>query len=444
MGFIINLFSRSDPNWMAEEGARPLEIIADLHIHSRFSRATSEDMTLHNIARFAQIKGLDVVGTGDFTHPRWLAELKGELVEFEDSHLYVIKGSEKIKFVLSSEVNTTFEFQRSARKVHHVIMAPDFDVVDQINDAISKFGNLAADGRPSLDISPAHLVEVLHSISEDVVIFPSHAWTPWYGIFGSVSGFDALEDCYGDKSDEIFAIETGLSSDPPMNWRLSKLDGFSLVSNSDAHSPWPWRLGREANIFSLERPSYEGIVNAMRAGDPSRFKSTIETDPAYGKYHWSGHRDCGVAVPGDRAIAMGNLCPKCGRPLTKGVEQRVEELADRPRGFVPRDAIPFVRILPLSEIIAEALGSSSPSSAGVWRVYNSLIAHFGDEFKALLGGDAREIARASSLEVAEAILKVRNGLVEIEPGFDGVYGRIRIPKGPVGAGRGGARLEDFL
>ncbi|MEM3439739.1 MAG: endonuclease Q family protein [Candidatus Bathyarchaeia archaeon] len=401
-------------------------------------------MTLPNIARFARIKGLDVVGTGDFTHPRWLAELRRELVEFEDSHLYVMRGSEGVKFILSSEVNTVFEFQGSSRKVHHVIIAPDFDVVDQINDAISRFGDLAADGRPSLDVSPAHLVEVLHSISEDVVIFPSHAWTPWYGVFGSVSGFDALEDCYGDKSDEIFAIETGLSSDPPMNWRLSKLDGFSLVSNSDAHSPWPWRLGREANIFLLERLSYEGIIGAMKAKDPSRFKSTIETDPAYGKYHWSGHRDCGVAMPGDKAIALGNICPKCGRPLTKGVEQRVEELADRPKGFVPKDAIPFVRILPLSEIIAEVLGSSSPSSAGVWRVYNSLVGHFGDELEVLMRADAREIAKFSSREVAEAILKVRNGIVEIEPGFDGVYGRIRIPRESAERGRGGARLEDFL
>jgi len=414
-----------------------------LHIHSRFSRATSEDMTLPNIARFARMKGLDVVGTGDFTHPKWLMELKGDLVEFEDSHLYVIRGSEAVKFALSAEVNTVFEFRGNARKVHHVIMAPDFDVVDQINDAISGFGDLAADGRPTLDITPAHLVEVLHSISEDIVIFPSHAWTPWYGVFGSVSGFDSIEDCYGDKSDEIFAIETGLSSDPPMNWRLSKLDRFSLVSNSDAHSPWPWRLGREANVFQLERLSYEGIMDAIRSKDPSRFKLTIETDPAYGKYHWSGHRDCGVAMPGDRAIAIGNICPKCGRPLTKGVEQRVEELADRPKGFVPKGAIPFVHALPLSEVIAEALGSSSPSSSAVWKTYNSLVSRFGNEFEVLLRADPEEIARASSREVAEAIFKARSGMIEIEPGFDGVYGRIRISRG-CGKGARSPRLEDFL
>jgi uncharacterized protein (TIGR00375 family) len=421
-------------------------VVADLHIHSRFSRATSEDMALPTIARFAQVKGLDVVGTGDFTHPKWLGELRRDLVEFGDSHLYVMEGSDRVKFVLSSEVSTAFEFQRSLRKVHHVIMAPGLDVVDQINDLLSGFGDLASDGRPSLSISPAHLVEALHSISGDIVIFPSHAWTPWYGIFGSVSGFDRLEDCYGDKSDEVFAIETGLSSDPPMNWRLSNLDGFSLVSNSDAHSPWPWRLGREANVFSLERLSYEEIVGAIRSKDPSRFKSTIETNPAYGKYHWSGHRGCGISMPGDRAIAIGNICPKCGRPLTKGVEQRVEELADRPKGFVPKGAIPYVHVLPLSEVIAEVLGSSSPSSAGVWKVYNSLVGRFGNELEVLLRASADEIARASSAEVSEAILKARGGMVEIEPGFDGLYGRVRIPRGRRAEGfkGAGARLEDFL
>ncbi|MCJ7561233.1 endonuclease Q family protein, partial [Candidatus Bathyarchaeota archaeon] len=273
-----------------------MRIIADLHIHSRYSRATSQQMSIAEIARFAKIKGLNLVGTGDFTHPKWLREIQVTLVPEPDTSLYKVacNTDSSVRFMLTTEVSTIFNFNNEAKKVHHVILTPTMETAVQINDALRSYGDLDADGRPMLNMPAPNLVVEVMATSSDNMIFPAHAWTPWFSVFGAFSGFDSIEECYQDMTKHIHALETGLSSDPPMNWRLSKLDRFALVSNSDSHSFWPWRIGREANVFELERISYHEVVDAVRSKDSARFKFTIETDPAYGKYHWTGHRNCKV------------------------------------------------------------------------------------------------------------------------------------------------------
>ena len=267
------------------------------------------------------------------------------------------------------------------------------------------------------------LVEEVMQISSKNMVFPAHAWTPWFSVFGAFSGFDRMEDCYQDMTRHIHALETGLSSDPPMNWRLSALDKFTLVSNSDSHSHWPWRMGREANVFELERVTYHEIVDTIKQKDSRRFKFTIETDPAYGKYHWTGHRNCHVSIPPQEAIKLGNICPVCGRRLTEGVEQRVEELADRPVGFKPQGAIGFMHLLPLSEIIATVIGMSNPSVQGVWNIYNNLIEQFKDEYTVLIDASQEAMAKIVESRIAEAIVNVREGKIHVIPGYDGVYGQ---------------------
>ncbi len=405
-----------------------MRIVADLHIHSRYSRASSERMILEEISRFARIKGLNVVGTGDFTHPKWFNEITQTLIQDSDTGLYSIatSPSPKIQFMLTSEVCTIFSAGSHAKKVHHVILAPTIEVASQINDALSKFGDLSADGRPILNMTASQLVEEVVQISRKNMIFPAHAWTPWFGIFGAFSGFDSIEECYGDMTRHIKALETGLSSDPPMNWRLSKLDNLTLVSNSDCHSFWPWRIGREANVFELGKCTYFEIVDAINQGDSSHFKFTIETDPAYGKYHWTGHRTCNVSLSPKDAMKFNNICPVCRRKLTKGVEQRVEELADRPKDFRPVNKPQFIHLLPLSEIIATVLGTDSPSTQSVWKIYNQLIEKFGNEYAVLM--DASDIALNETVNVgiADAVLRVRSGSIRVIPGYDGVYGKLEL------------------
>ncbi len=770
--------------------AENLRVIADLHIHGRYSRATSERMCAEEIASFAGIKGLDLVGTGDFTHPKWLKELQETLVSESNTGLYKVARNPEppVYFMMTTEVSTIFTFKNEVKKVHHVILTPSIETAIQINDGLLKYGDLAADGRPTLNMDAPHLVEEVMEVSSENVVFPAHAWTPWFSIFGAFSGFNSVEECYQDMTKHIYALETGLScydeetevltdngwkrfpeinfsdkictlnpetnviefqgpirlfkyqykgkmyrlktkrvdllvtpnhkllfspcdfrkspsfslkeaqflfdkskrlkkdgiwigreveyfilptvkvrhgnrfysgfrnlkekklpiklwlkffglwvaegwtskgkngdynvcltsknldllseiksilesfgytahrlgnvirvrdyqlfcylkqfgkshekyipldikllskdlleifleyylkgnghkygregkglsasttstrlrddlqeialkvgisayckqerkrgspiasthprfrgyrhkhdswqiyfirqnkpillpsmikkynhieswvdfdgfvfcvevpnhviyirrngiplwcgnSDPPMNWRLSKLDNFALVSNSDSHSFWPWRIGREANVFELEKMSYHEVVDAIRCRDKTRFKFTIETDPAYGKYHWTGHRNCCVALSPQEAIKLGNICPVCRRKLTKGVEQRVEELADRPAGFTPENAVGFMRLLPLSEIIATVLNLDSPSTQKVWSIYNSLIEKFGDEYTVLVDATADALSRVADEKVAEAIVRVREGHVKVVPGYDGLYGRLVV------------------
>ena len=402
-----------------------MRIIADLHIHGRFSRATSEQMNIPEIGKFAKIKGLNLIGTGDFTHPEWLKEIKQTLTPEQDSNLFKLTNVDSpIRFILTTEVCTIFNYKGDSKKVHHVILTPSLEIAAQINERLQSIGRLTSDGRPILNVSAPQLVEEVMSVSSDNMIFPAHAWTPWFSIFGAFSGFDFVEDCYQDMTKHIHALETGMSSDPAMNWRLSKLDKYALVSNSDCHSFWPWRIGREANVFDLEKFCYKEVTDAIVANNSSHFKFTIETDPAYGKYHWTGHRNCKVSLSPAESIKFGNICPVCRRPLTKGVEQRVEELADRPADFKREGAPGFLHLLPLSEIIATVLGSESPSTQAVWKNYNLLTEKFGDEYFVLIDAPIEALVQVVDAPIARAIVEVREGFAKVTPGYDGVYGQL--------------------
>ena len=383
-------------------------------------------MCIPEIARYSKIKGLNLVGTGDFTHPLWLKEIKETLTPEQNTGLFKPAGNvdSPVRFMLTTEVCTIFGFKSETKKVHHVILTPSMETATQINDRLKRFGDLASDGRPILDVSAPQLVEEIMAVSSQNMVFPAHAWTPWFSIFGAFSGFDTMEDCYQDMTRHIHALETGLSSDPPMNWRLSRLDKYTLVSNSDCHSFWPWRIGREANVFELEDSTYQQVTDAIIKNDPARFKYTIEVDPAYGKYHWTGHRNCKVSLSPSEAIKFGNVCPVCRRKLTKGVEQRIEELADRPADFKRADTPSFMRLLPLSEIIATVLGTESPSTQAVWKNYNLLTEKFGDEYSVLIDAPLEDLVKLVDAPIAQAIVKVRNGEAKVTPGFDGVYGQL--------------------
>lgn len=419
-----------------------MKVVADLHIHSKYSRATSSDMDLRTLERCAQLKGLNLLGTGDFTHRKWLRELFGELEE-HDFGVYKRRGSQyEVYFVAQTEVNTVFEYEGRVRKIHHVILAPSLDVAEQINERLSKYGDLDVDGRPSLEVDGATLVEEVLEVEETNIVMPAHAWTPWYSIFGSRGGVDGVEECYGDKAGEVFALETGLSSDPPMNWRVSALDRFALLSNSDSHSPWPWRLGREANVFELRYLNYLELYSAIKSKDSSRFLMTLEVNPAYGKYHWTGHRSCGISLPPEESAALKGTCPACGRRLTKGVAERVEELADRPPGFKPAGAIPYKHVLPLSEIISVATGRPQDARE-TWEIYAKLVRAFGSELNVLLEAPIEGLMGEVDGLALKLLSMMRRGEVPIKPGYDGVYGRIALD----GMGEGlpsQLKLEDFI
>lgn len=402
-----------------------MKVISDLHIHSKYSRATSEQMSINQIVKYGKIKGLSLIGTGDFTHPMWLKEIRETLITEQETGLLKVTNSDSpIRFMLQTEVCTIFDYEGKSKKIHHVILTPSLEIVDQINERLKRFGDLTNDGRPILDATAPQLVEEVMEVSSQNMIFPAHAWTPWFGLFGAFSGFDTIEDCYQDMTKHIHAIETGLSSDPAMNWRISKLDKYGLISNSDCHSFWPWRIGREANVFDLTEFSYKEVTEAIMNNDTSRFKYTIETDPAYGKYHWTGHRNCKVSMPPAEAIKFGNICPVCRRKLTKGVEQRIEELADRPADYKKIDTPQFLRLLPLSEIITAVIGTTSPSTQAVWKNYNLLIEKFGDEYSVLINASLEEMTSVVDVSIAQSVVNVREGVTKVTPGYDGVYGEL--------------------
>jgi len=388
-------------------------------------------MSINEIARFARTKGLNLVGTGDFTHPKWLNEIRQTLVAEIDTGLYRVasNAAASVRFMLTTEVCTIFNFENDVKKVHHVILTPSVETAVQINEALGRYGDLSSDGRPLLNMTAPQLVEEVMATSSENMVFPAHVWTPWFSVFGAFSGFDRIEDCYQDMVKHIHALETGLSSDPPMNWRLSRLDRFALVSNSDCHSFWPWRIGREANVFELERMSYREVLDAVCNNDPARLRFTIETDPAYGKYHWTGHRKCNVSLSPQEAQKFNNICPVCRRKLTKGVEQRVEELADRPADFKPDNRPEFMRLLPLSEIIATVLGAGSPATQAVWKIYNLLVSKFGDEYTVLIDAPRTGLVEVVDASIADVILSVRTGSVRVVPGYDGVYGKLDLSAG---------------
>lgn len=396
-----------------------MQYIADFHLHSKYSRATSKDLSLENLSNGAKIKGLNLLSAPDFTHPIWLKEMKSKLLN-EENDIFNFDGT---NFILTSEIATINSFQGKTRHVHHNIHAPSFDVVDQINERLGKFGDLKSDGRPMLTVSPAEVVEILMEISKDILIYPNHAWTPWRAVFGSIGGYNSLEECYQDQAKNIFALETGLSSDPPMNWMWSELDRITLLSNSDAHSANPWRLGREANVFEFDKLTYNEINDVIKKKDKKRFLFTIEVDPNYGKYHFTGHRDCNVGMHPKDAVKINNKCPRCGRKMTVGVLQRVEELSDREEGFIPDNSIPFKSLLPLYEIISFVTGVNQLYSKKVIEEQNKLINRFGNELNILLNVTKEELVKVTSEKISDAIIKVREGKVKFEPGFDGNYGK---------------------
>ncbi|MFQ5710456.1 MAG: endonuclease Q family protein [Candidatus Geothermarchaeales archaeon] len=400
-----------------------MRVFSDLHLHSKYSRATSEQMDVENLARYAKLKGLNLLGTGDFTHPAWLAELKSKLEPVGDTGLYEYAD---VWFMLTAEVSTIYPHEGKTRKIHHIIHVPSFDAVDRINRRLERHGSLSSDGRPVFDnLTSRDLVGMVLDCCDEALIVPAHLWTPWFSCLGSKSGFDSVEECYQDMIKNIYAVETGLSSDPGMNWRLSALDKYTLVSNSDSHSPWPWRIGREANVFELEEVSYWEIYEVIRRKDKGRFLFTIEFFPEEGKYHFDGHRNCGVSMAPRETLRLNNICPKCGRRLTIGVLHRVEELADRPEGFIPDDAVPYVSLVPLAEVISIAEGVKTYSSS-LWGKYFKIVESLGSEFRVLLEVPEDELKKELPRRIAEGILRVRRGDVKINPGYDGQYGDVEI------------------
>jgi uncharacterized protein (TIGR00375 family) len=407
-----------------------MRFIADLHVHSHYSRATSKDMSPEGIWKWAQLKGVTVIGTGDFTHPGWLKELN-ERLEPTGHGLLKLKKQyltddvpelcrADVYFVLSAEISCIYSKNGKTRKVHSIILAPDFESAARLNLALSRIGNLNADGRPILGLDAKELLKITLDASSDNLYIPAHAWTPHFSVFGAASGFDSLEDCYEDLTPHIPAIETGLSSDPLMNWRLSTLDRVTLVSNSDAHSAA--KIGREANIFDTEI-SYDSLMNAIKTR--RGFLGTIEFFPEEGKYHYDGHRDCGVSLSPTETIHHDYLCPVCGKKLTVGVMHRVEKLADREHGFKPADAPAFTSIIPLPEIIAEGF-KCGVNTKKVDALYFHLLAQLGNEFRILMDAPFDDIERAGTPLLREAISRMRAGKVHIAPGYDGEYGKIRI------------------
>lgn len=394
-----------------------MKMIADLHIHSKYAGACSDALTLENMNQAAMEKGIDIMGTGDFTHPNWFSEIKSKL-EGEEG-IYRLKGKESVGFVLSSEVCNIFSDGKGFKKVHNCMLAPDLGAVEGINDAIKKFGNLSSDGRPILTVSLSEFTEIIHGIDKKILIFPAHAWTPWYGVFGSY-GFGSLEEAYEDQAMHIHAIETGLSSDPAMNWRVSALDKIALISGSDAHS-LP-KLGREVIVLNSETmPSYDRLVNDIIN---RKIDSTVEFFPEEGKYHYDGHRNCNVSFSPEEAKKYNGICPVCRRKLTMGVMHRVEELADRKEGFKPKDAPPFVSAVPLLEVISY-VSRKSVSSVSVKESYAKLIKQFGTEFNVLLNASTEQI-KGIDKELALAIENVREKKISITPGYDGVFGIVDL------------------
>ncbi|OGW15217.1 MAG: DNA helicase UvrD [Nitrospirae bacterium GWA2_42_11] len=412
-----------------------MKFIADLHIHSPYSRATSKDMEIENLNRWAQLKGLTVVGTGDFTHPKWLVNLQEKLEsaedglfrlkpEYESSMVEEVPSScrRDVRFILSAEISCIYSKNGRTRKVHNLLLVPTFAEAAKINAALSKIGNLKSDGRPILGLDSKVLLNIALDTSPDVLFIPAHAWTPHFSVLGSNSGFDSLEECFEELTSHIYAIETGLSSDPPMNRRLSGLDRVALISNSDAHSPA--KLAREANIFDTEL-SYKGIYIAIKDKDKKGFISTIEFFPEEGKYHFDGHRDCKRRMHPSDTRQNNGLCPKCGKKVTIGVMHRVDDLADRDESNIPAGKIPFKRLIPLAEIIAEVTGVGVNSKV-VKNTYNKLLAALGDELSILQDSTIEDITKAGTPLLGEAILRVREGRVSIAPGYDGEYGIIKI------------------
>jgi len=395
-----------------------MNFIADFHIHSKYSRATSNQLDLNQLSEWAKIKGVGLIGTGDFTHPLWFETLRTKLTPTP----YGLFEYQGVHFILTTEVNTLFYRGGKAKNVHHLIFSPSLEAVEKMSQELAFFGDLASDGRPLLTMEARQLVKIVLGIEPRAFIVPAHAWTPHFAIFGSQSGFDSVEECYEEEAKHIFALETGLSSDPPMNWRLSRLDRYALISNSDCHSAR--RIAREANCFACDL-NFDKIREAIRAKDPKQFLFTVEFFPEEGKYHFDGHRKCNVVWSPSETKAHKGRCSACGKPVTIGVMNRVDALADRPEGFRPQTIIPYRNMVPLDEIISEGIGVGVASQA-VEREYFRLIRELGTEFFILFEAEEEALRKHANPKVAEGILRVREGKLKIHPGYDGEYGKVEI------------------
>ena len=407
-----------------------MKMIADLHIHSRFSMATSKEGTPENLDFWARKKGISLIGTGDFTHPVWREELKERLVS-EENGLYRLRDEyvkeesrkfpgEGTRFVVSGEISSIYKKNGKTRKVHNVILLPSLEAADAMAQRLEKIGNIHSDGRPILGLDSHDLLEMMLDVCPEGILIPAHIWTPHFSVLGAKSGFDSVEECFEELAPYIHALETGLSSDPAMNWRISKLDRYQLVSNSDAHSPS--KLGREANLLDIDC-SYEGLYRAIQTGEG--LEGTVEFFPEEGKYHFDGHRKCGVSLSPVEAERLGGICPVCGKKLTMGVDHRVEQLADRAEGFVKKDGKKYESLVPLPEVISTCMGYSAASKK-VQGCFEQMIQTLGTEFDILRNVPSEDIKSCAGERIAEGIENVRTGNVKRIPGYDGEYGKIEL------------------
>lgn len=404
-----------------------MKTILDLHIHSKYARACSPQLTLPNIDATCRQKGIGIVATGDFTYPAWFTSIEEETEEIGGSGLYKLKTApdDALKFILSTELSLIYKDNQKVRRVHIMVTAPHLKAVKKLNAYLDKHYNIRSDGRPILGMSCPELVKLCLSIDPHFLIYPAHIWTPWFAMFGSKSGFDSVEECFHDQTEHIYAYETGLSSDPVMNWRLSQLDHLTLLSSSDAHS-LP-NLAREANVFDLNKnPTYKEIYNIIKERDIKKILYTIEFWPEEGMYHYDGHRACNISFAPTESKKHNNLCPVCGKPLIIGVLNRVNEIADRPEGGKPQNVVPFKQTVELDKIIAEALDIKNRQAGKVQLIYQSMIKNLGPELEILLDISLERIEKTGIKEIAEGIRRVRAGELYITPGFDGQYGTVRI------------------
>jgi uncharacterized protein (TIGR00375 family) len=409
-----------------------MQQIADLHIHSKYSRACSRELTLEGLDQACRTKGVDIIATGDFTFPAWLSDIKNKLEEVKtgdgkESGFYRLKSAsdDKVKFTLATELALIYKKFDKVRRIHIMVQAPNLAAAQELIGYLEERSfNLRSDGRPILGLDAEKLMEVCVGIHPQFLVYPAHIWTPWFAVFGSKSGFNHMEECFGDWTEYVYAYETGLSSDPEMNWRLSELDKYTLLSNSDAHS-LP-NIAREATVFDLKDRTYNELFRAIKNKDKERIKYTIEFYPEEGMYHYDGHRACGVSMTPEETKKNKGICPVCKKPLTVGVMNRVDELADRELGFRPKDAYGYVKLVELDKIIAEALNIKSRKSKKVQEIYHYLVSEFGSEMEILLSTDPEKVGELADPAIGEALKRVKNGKLVVEPGFDGQYGLVKI------------------
>jgi PHP family Zn ribbon phosphoesterase len=405
-------------------------IYSDFHIHSKYSRATSNTMDIKHLSIYGKMKGLNLIGTGDITHPKWINEVKNETTDLKNG--FYKSNYNEMRFLLSAEIATIYSQDNKVRRIHHILFFPSFEIVEQFNDSLRKYllnkgkkCNLSSDGRPIIGLTSVELCDIAFKISPNILVIPAHIWTPWFSIFGSMSGFDKFTDCYKEYSGKIYAYETGLSSDPLMNWRLSQLNNKLLISNSDCHGPFVDRIGREANAFNgdIFDFSFDKLYESIKKKDMA---FTIEVDPSYGKYHFDGHRKCNVCFSPSESIKNNNICPICNKHLTIGVLHRVEELANFPLDYKPKNAIDFKYHVPLIEIISKLLGKGVKTKP-VNLIYEDLIKKYGNEYSILYDLGIKEIDPSFN-GLGRVIKSLRDKTMKVIPGYDGVYGEPVIEK----------------